>query len=320
MEIHSLIKTLRMKQGISQQNVSEGIMSRSAYSKFELGERALTTFEFDSIMNRLDAHVSDLSDLENMEDPDSLKLRDLTYDLYYNKLNINEVNELYKEIEAKKDSSIDTFRNYLITKYRFAGHSEIIPPISLEEVAELLDKIKEKKYLTNYYIQLIMDFTPIFNSEQLIYLFDRLKAYKIDWISPIECQYMYILPGAISNIADSLIDCAVVDIKKIDRSLLVHAEEACDKLTEIMELRPSLNYSLLLKLHRIRIEYYAGKNKKAKKEALTKAHKFKQELEFLVELKGYDDKKIETTADIALNSINNLINQGKPGEIEYFFV
>lgn len=131
---------------------------------------------------------------------------------------------------------------------------------------------------------------------------------------------MYILPGAISNIADSLIDCAVVDIRKIDRSLLAHAEEACDKLTEIMELRPSLNYSLLLKLHRIRLEYYVGKTKKAKKKALNKGRKFKKELEFLVELKGYDDKKIETTADIALNSINNLINQGKPGEIEYFLV
>ncbi len=311
---------LRIKQGISQQIVSEGIMSRSAYSKFELGERALTTFEFDAIMNRLDAHVSDLSDLENMEDSDSLKLRDLTYDLYYKKLDIDEVNNLYKEIEAKKENSIDTFRNYLVIKYRFTNHSKTIPPISSEEVSELMDKIKEKEYLTNYYIQIIMDFTPIFSPEQLIYLLDRLKTYKIDWISPIECQYMYILPGAISNIADSLIDYAVINTKKIDRSLLAYAEEACDKLSEIIELRPSLNCSLLLKLHRIRIEYYAGKNKKEKKEALTKAHKFKKELEFLVELKGYDDKKIETTADIALNSINNLINQGKPGEIEYFFV
>ncbi|OTO49802.1 helix-turn-helix domain-containing protein [Enterococcus faecium] len=320
MKIHFLIKTLRIKQGISQQSVSEGIMSRSAYSKFELGERALTTSEFNSIMNRLDAHITDLSDIANMEDPDSLRLRELTYQSYYNSLNLQEVNKLYRELKRKREESIDNYRNYLIIKYRFAKKSETIPPISSEEVNKLLDKIKEKKYLTNYYIQLIMDFTPIFNSEQLIYLFVRLKTYKIDWISPIECQYMYILPGAISNIADSLIDCAIVDIKKIDRSLLVHAEEACNKLTEIMELRPSLNYNLLLKLHRIRIEYYAGKNKKAKKEALTKALKFKQELEFLVELKGYDDKKIETTADIALNSINNLINQGKPGEIEYFFV
>ncbi|WP_430608542.1 hypothetical protein [Enterococcus sp. DIV1304_2] len=141
---------------------------------------------------------------------------------------------------------------------------------------------------------------------------------KLANISSIDCQYLHVLPAALSNITDSFIDHAVIDPNNIDFDLLAKAEEACNKLGEILDSRPIFNFSLLFTLFRIRIEYYKSLTPADKEVALQKAKNYKKEVEFIVNMTDYHGNKIKTTADIALYNLNNLITSGTPGEVAYF--
>lgn len=321
MEINQIIKLLREKQKISQNEVSEGIMSRTSYSRFEKGERAISTNEYTKIMNRLRAHATDLNDIENLETVELNLIRTKHLAAFDDKLPKKELERLYFILEKRVNETPQFYRAYLYTKLHFHTESELIPEITEEEKEDLFQQLVHYKHWTNFYVKIIMDFTVLFTPAQLIYLLKRLETYRIEWISPIDCQYLHILPGALSNIADSLIDHAVLDQEKINTSLFPHVLSACKKLKQVIELRPSFEYSLLLKLHHIRLEYFSAESKKIKEAALVKAEKFLQEAIYINQLKDYDGDQIKTSAEIVQNSLTNLIKLGRPGkEIKYFTV
>jgi len=318
MNIHLLIRRLRIKQGVKQSEIAKGIMDTSAYSRFERGERALTSTELELIMCRLNAHITDLSDIENMENAVAAKIRELTQKSITNEVDLDELKELYEIAKAEKDQSLRSYRSFLYIKHQFEQTAPFIEPITSAEMDRLFDQIQSKNYLTNYYLQLIADFTPKFKIDHLKFFLETLKDYEVDHISSIDCQYLHVLPAAISNITDSLIDHAVLDKTNIDFELLAKAEESCDKLEEILSSRPVFNFSLLFTLFRIRIEYYKALTSGEKEVAIKKAINYKKDIEFIVNLKDYHGEKIRTTADIALYSLNNLITSGTPGAVAYF--
>lgn len=318
MNIHLLIRRLRMKQGVKQSEIAKDIMDTSAYSRFEKGERALTSTELELIMNRLNAHITDLNDIENMENAVAAKIRELTQKSIDNELNLDELKDLYEIAKLEKDKSLRSYRSYLYVKHQFKNIAKFIEPITSEEIDTLFSEIQSKNYLTNYYLQLIADFTPTFKINHLEFFLETLKNYEVESISSIDCQYLHVLPSAISNITDSFIDHAVIDPNNIDFDLLAKAEEACNKLGEILDSRPIFNFSLLFTLFRIRIEYYKALTPTDKEVALQKAQNYKKEIEFIVNMTDYHGKKIKTTADISLYSLNNLITSGTPGEVAYF--
>lgn len=318
MNIHLLIRRLRRKQGMNQSEIAKGIMDTSAYSRFERGERALTSTELELIMCRLNAQITDLSDIENMENGISAKIRELTLKSSTNEVNLDELKELYDIAKAEKDQSLRSYRSYLYIKHQFENTAPFIEPITSEEMDRLFAKIKSKKYLTNYYLQLITDFTPKFKIDQLKFFLETLKDYEVDHMSPIDCQYLHVLPAAISNITDSFIDHAVLGKNKPDQELLAYANISCDKLSQILKISPLFNYNLLLRLFRIRIEFYQAQTKTEKVVALEKAKTYQKEVEFITNMRNYEGNKIQTTADIVLYSLNNLITTGMPGKVAYF--
>ena len=321
MEINETIRILRKKEGISQTNLAKNIMARSCYSRFELGQRAITADEYTKIMNKLRAHATDLNDIENLETVELNLIRTKHLAAFEKNIPKKELEELYFMLEKRVNETPQFYRSYLFTKLHFHTYSELIPDITEEEKEKLFQGLVQFKHWTNFYIKIIMDFTVIFTSDQLVYLLNRLEKYRIEWISPIDCQYLHILPGALSNIADSLIDHAVLDQEKIDASLFPHILKACKKLKQIMDLRPSFDYGLLLKLHCIRLEYFSADSKKTKELALNKAEKFLEEALFINQLKDFDGNQIKTTAEIVQNSLTNLIELGRPStEIKYFTV
>ncbi|MFB8449855.1 helix-turn-helix domain-containing protein [Enterococcus thailandicus] len=321
MEINETIKILREKQGVSQTKLAKGIMERSCYSRFELGQRAITAEEYTQIMNRLRAHATDLNDIENLENAEISMIREKHKAAFNDDLPKKELENLYFMLKKRYNESPQLYRAYLFTKQYFNTYSDLIPEISLEEKNDLFNQLQTFKYWPNFYIKMIMDFTVLFTPEQLIYLLDRLETYRVEWISPIDCQYLHVLPGAISNIADSLIDHAVLDTESVNKEFFPHVEKACQKLTEIIELRPSFDYSLLLKLHHIRLEYFSAETKESKETALKKAEQFLQETIFINLMKDYHGKEVETAAKIVQKSLTNLIKLGRPGtEINYFTI
>jgi len=318
MEIHSLIRSLRLKHGLSQHEVSKDIMSRSAYSRFELGDRALTSSEFDLIMTRLDAQVSDLNDIENLENPLAAQIRQLVQDYLNHTLDLKHLEKLYLQLKHDNNKSMRVYRNYLFLKHQFNHVLPIIEPITTEEIDRLFLEIKNKNHLTNYYLQLIADFTPYFSKEHLIYFFETLEKYPVEFISALDCQYLHVFPTTISNITDALIDLAVLDKNKPDQELLAYAKASCDKLSQILKISPLFNYNLLLSLFRIRIAFYQAQTKAEKSIALEKARTYQKEVKFIANMRNYEGNKIQTTADIVLYSLNNLITTGMPGKVAYF--
>lgn len=233
-------------------------------------------------------------------------------------MDLDELKELYEIAKAEKDQSLRSYRSFLYIKHQFEQTAPFIEPITSAEMDRLFDQIQSKNYLTNYYLQLIADFTPKFKIDHLKFFLETLKDYEVDHISSIDCQYLHVLPAALSNITDSFIDHAVLDPNNIDFDLLAKAEESCNKLGEILDSRPIFNFNLLFTLFRIRIEYYKSLTPADKEVALQKAKNYKKEVEFIVNMTDYHGNKIKTTADITLYSLNNLITSGTPGEVAYF--
>lgn len=64
MEMNRLIKRIREKEGLSQSDVADGIMSRTSYSRFESGDRSISFDEVNKVMQKLKIHATDLNDLE----------------------------------------------------------------------------------------------------------------------------------------------------------------------------------------------------------------------------------------------------------------
>ncbi|NBA63821.1 helix-turn-helix domain-containing protein, partial [Enterococcus mundtii] len=126
-----------MKQGVKQSEIAKGIMDTSAYSRFERGERALTSTELELIMCRLNAHITDLSDIENMENAVAAKIRELTQKSITNEVNLNELKKLYEIAKAEKDQSLRSYRSYLYIKHQFEQTAPFIEPITSEEMDRL---------------------------------------------------------------------------------------------------------------------------------------------------------------------------------------
>ncbi|THE13379.1 helix-turn-helix domain-containing protein [Enterococcus hirae] len=318
MDIHVLIRNLRVKQGLSQKEVASGIMSPSAYSKFESGERAFTSKELDRILTKLDAHLKDLSSIELLKDPTNSKLRALTQAVQKDTLDLNELKNLHTRLKAQKDYSIKSYRNYLYVKHHFKNYTNSVDPITTQEINQLFNQIKEKKYLTYYHLQLVSDFTPHFTAEQLLFFWKILRIYRVESMSALDHAYLQFFLMALSNITDTLIDKAVIDHDAPDLELLAYAEECCDKLSDILTIYPSFNFSLLFSLFRIRLAYYKAVEIEEKMVALNKAQLYKKEIEFLVNMRDYDGKKIKTNAEIVLYSLTNLLETGMPGKVTYF--
>ncbi|EPI05703.1 DNA-binding helix-turn-helix protein [Enterococcus faecalis 13-SD-W-01] len=313
MEMNETIKILREMENISQAEVAEGIMSRSSYSKFEQGERSISVDEYTKIMHKLRAHATDLNDIDNLENAELSLIRHKHYLALKKMLPQKDLEELYQLVQKRKKESPQLYRAYLYTRLRFHKVSDKIPAITTQEVDDLFRELTQFNYWTNYYIKLIMDFTTIFSPKQLIYFLERLETYKVEWVSPVDCEYMHVLPGALSNIADSLIDHAVLDQEDINTSLFPYVLRACNKLEKILMLRPSFEYSLLLKLHLTRLEYFSASTPEAKEAALNKVQAYLQEVEFIENMKSYRNEKIETAASIVKYSLTNILETGRPG-------
>lgn len=237
-----------------------------------------------------------------------------------NQISIEEFVDLYKSVERKKNDSADLYRYYLYIRSHFYKHTEKIPQITSTEINQLFQELKQRKHWTNYYIQLIMDFTSEFNAEQVIYLLKRLESYQIEWISPIDSQYLYLLPGCFANIADKLIDLAVLNNPDNKNELLAKANRAANKLQEILELRPSIEYELLLKLQRIRHAYYSASTKESFEKAKLKAKKYLHDISILKKMQTFEGRTLNTVPEIIEESLLNLLNAGVPGDTIIYYV
>lgn len=320
MEMNRLIKRIREKEGLSQSDVADGIMSRTSYSRFESGDRSISFDEVNKVMQKLKIHATDLNDLENLENGEIVLIRSKIFDMLTNKISIEEFVDLYKSVERKKDTSANLYRYYLYIRAHFYKNTKEIPQITSKEINQLFQELKSRKHWTNYYIQLIMDFTSEFNSEQIIYLLKRLESYQIEWISPIDSQYLYLLPGCFSNIADKLIDLAVLDKTTNKNSLLSEANRAANKLQEILEIRPSIEYELLLKLQRIRHAYYSATTKTSFEIAKIKAKEYLKDIKILKEMQNFEGRTLNTIPQIIEQALLNLLNTGIPGDTIIYYV
>lgn len=313
MEFNELIKIIREKQGMRQNEVAENIMSVSAYSRFEKGTRAISFEEFNKIAEKLKIKATDLNDVYNLENSELSLIRSKLQLAFKNELSINELEQIYELTAQKRKESLQLYRYYLYIRQHFHDRSDKIPQISKKEIDDIFNQLKNLKYWTNYYVQLIMDFTTWFTPKQLGYLVERLESHQIESISPIDSNILHLLPGTLSNIADSLIDKAVSS-DKIDQEILSYAERACIKLQEVLKSRPSIEFELLLKLSNVRYAFFSAQTEKEKETALNNAKQYLQEIQLIAAIKTESNDQLLSITDIIENSLNNVIKRGLPGE------
>ncbi|EPI04504.1 DNA-binding helix-turn-helix protein [Enterococcus faecalis 13-SD-W-01] len=313
MEFNSLIKIIRKKQGLSQNKVAEGIMSQSAYSKFESGVRAVSFEEFNKITEKLKIKATDLNDVDNLENGEISMIRSKLQLALKDELPIYELEQIYELTARKRKKSLQLYRYYLYIQQHFHKHSDKIPQISKKEIDDIFKQLQNLKYWTNYYVQLIMDFSTKFTPKQLCYFVEQLETYQVEIISPIDSNILHLLPGTLSNIADSLIDKAVSP-DKIDHAVLSYAKRACIKLQEVLKSRPSIEFELLLKLSNMRHAFFAAQTKKEKETALNNVKQYLQEIQLIAAIKTESNDQLLSITDIIENSLNNVIKRGLPGD------
>jgi transcriptional regulator with XRE-family HTH domain len=318
MEFNILIKSIRKKQGLTQAEVARNIMSQSSYSKFEKGIRAISATELHKLTEKLKINATDLNDIHNLENNEIALIRSKIQAAIKQELPLKELEELYALTLKKKESSIYFYRSYLYIQKYFSHLSDKIPQVSHSEFEKIFQELKKSEYWTNYYVQIIMDFTTEFTTDQLIYILKRLEKYKITWASPIDSNLLQILPGALSNIADILID-ASIKHTQTNYKLLTYANRACIKLQEILTIMPSIEYELLLKLSQIRYDFFNAKNYEEKEKALVKTKNFLLEIQGLAKIRKKNHEKLLSITEPIENSLKNIIEHGRCGnEILYY--
>lgn len=158
----SLLKKIRIKKGYTQERVSQGIMSRSLYSRLENGSVDVSFETLNKLLLRLGYSLADyVKDIQNADDFNRY------YKIYYKAFNreatTSEVQDLVLYLETLKTHSNQHLCLYGTTKYILhSRYPAIVPEITEDDTRLFHNHIMDITAPYSYYdLKLIADFAPL---------------------------------------------------------------------------------------------------------------------------------------------------------------
>ncbi|MBD5429652.1 helix-turn-helix transcriptional regulator [Lactobacillus sp.] len=172
MKANQILKTAREIAGISQQEVCEGIISESYYSKIERGVHQVDADIFFKIINK---NYLPLNMLDVLNDGilDSKYMNNIQKDI-----TVENFKNFYKQLKAQKIKI--SASHYLATiLYLYIYHKEIIPDLDKEDT--LLLQQKKKKILNNpiniHSMRQAVAFSGLLNEEEFLQVVKASRKY-----------------------------------------------------------------------------------------------------------------------------------------------
>lgn len=201
------IEFLRTKRNMSQVELIDGIMQKSAYSKIKLGHRRLKLSELEKFLVRLNARVQDLEDIFAQQESTSYELLKEFREVLDSPNEIA-ITRFYKKIKPKRNANVDYLRYTLMIENHFHKHYDQISEPDKELLFDIFCDMLTTDYFTTVDFQFIGDFAIILSSNKYLFLqiVDKLSILDFPELYHAQKTFQYYLPQALTNVLDILID------------------------------------------------------------------------------------------------------------------
>lgn len=201
------IEFLRTKRNMSQVDLIDGIMQKSAYSKIKLGHRRLKLSELEKFLVRLNARVQDLEDIFAQQESTSYELLKEFREVLDSPNEIA-ITDFYKKIKPMRNENVDYLRYTLMIENHFHKHYDQISEPDKELLFDIFRDMLTTDYFTTVDFQFIGDFAIILSSNKYLFLqiVDKLSILDFPELYHAQKTFQYYLPQALTNILDILID------------------------------------------------------------------------------------------------------------------
>ena len=316
MELHQTIKYIRKKLNMTQDEISNDIVSRTSYSRFENGKRILSISDIEKLANRLGMQLSDIIDIQNEKNQILLFITQQCKEAFSGHLKTEDIEALYRYVDDLKDRSMTYLRYHYYIRQHFNHVSDLIPKLTKKDTDSVYKEIKARKNITAIYLQFIIDFTAHFTDEQIIDISTIFKDYDFRQISSLNSRYAYQLPDALFNLADRSIDRATKTTNELKINLLNNANEILETLINYQKIKYSSDHVLLYRFSKYRLEYYKTKNPILRQQAILNLREFLGEL---YHLKTKSPIR-HIYAEECIKSIENLLSGNGPSEVINYII
>lgn len=242
-----ILKKLRKNRGMTQKQVSEGLISRQAYSKIEKGDSEPGFELFQKLLSRLNYGLTDfINEQRNLSEDNYL------YKMYLKALNnelsnqeVEKTFNILKENRHKDSHTLSLYGKFIILISQ--NYPLVVPPFSEK------DKQIFRTYIENlngFYslndLMIIADFASFsFDIKSLAKFYKTLPEFKISDYEYDISSYQLQICKIYNNFADVF----------IFNDYLNLGEECANKLETFLKPRMNLRYSFYLKIHRICLDF-----------------------------------------------------------------
>lgn len=290
MEVHELLKKMRVDRGISQKKLAHGIVSRETLAKYENGKNHLPLLVFLELLERLNMTIDEFMfylDGDKVSQK-NLSLKKIFRNLEKNSGAINyQLKKLAQEVEYSDDLVV--IRNYLAVKtYKWYEGIDGVKKLNkkdsnyLKRLSDYLEKIDEwGRFEMTTFATLIYLF-------ETSYIKQRLKEVEKNVMKKGELESFHsILSGIYNNVFLLMIEREELKLAKY------YLEKLCETRRRIIFQRETEIYHRFYQLVLAHIEGEAVSNKikdfimgleliganKLKNEFLTDLHRFETQYE-----------------------------------------
>ena len=313
MELHEAVKHVRCEMKMKQQQVYDGIVSPSTYSRFENGTRMLHIQDLEKILDRLGMQLSDIDDIQKQRNEHITYIRDQINKGLKNELTEMELAKLYAYTKKLKNHSLIFLRNYYFIRQYFHSKCYIIPPISTEEVDFIYNRIRQSEQITSIYLQFIIDFMSHFSDQQLIRIADKFLKMDRPQMLSLHTTYVTKLPDLLINLSDTFIDRGV-KTGNMNNQFFPRVPPILEAFLALLKQRNNFDYSIVYTLQKHRYLYYTAQDDTRKRAAREQLVAFKEKLKIVESISPYPNEYTES----CIKSINNLLENEKPSEENFY--
>ncbi|MBF0726192.1 hypothetical protein [Enterococcus gallinarum] len=209
--IITAIEIIRTAKNIKQSDLINGIIDPSNYTKIKKGQLNINIEDAHKLLARLNATWEDVEDLNFWIDKFTSRIRAEYIEITSNPIPcIKTIETFYIKVEQLYQSSAikqgELKRIYFLLKAFFSEKSNIIPPISKQEINDIFNQIKESEILTTYDYKLIGDLTSFFTIDQIKDLKHKVIITDLSKFKVKTKTFQIYVPSCQANIADILID------------------------------------------------------------------------------------------------------------------